>query len=275
LSTLQVNAYGQSAVGNVRADNQDAIRSFAPENETTLQTHGYLYAIADGLGGYEHGGIASTTALEAFFNTFYAGHPAKPSNNMRQGVQAANLAVYQTAQRLGARMGTTLTAINLVGNQLHLAHIGDCRVYLIRGRKSTCLTNDHTAVGELVRLRVLSVDKVRTHERRSVLEKCLGMQLFIQPDINQYTLQQDDYVILCSDGIWAHVQDAEFGEIALDIRDPEMISQTLMDLALSRESDDNVSATVIHIQQVAEPAAAASSSWGLTHLIRSKFMGRA
>jgi protein phosphatase len=273
LNSLQIAAYSQTDIGKVRVDNQDAIRSHAPENELTLQTHGYLYAVADGMGGYEHGGIASTAALETFFDTFYAGHPSKPSNNMRQGIQAANLAVYQQAQRMGARMGTTLTAINLIGNQLHIAHIGDSRVYLIRGRKSTCLTHDHTAVGELVRMKLLSPDKVRTHERRSVLEKCLGMQLFIQPDIIQYTLQQDDYLVLCTDGIWAHVEDHEFAEIALDIRTPELIGQTLLDLALSRNSDDNVSAMVVHIEQAAE-APVAASNWGLSSFIRSKFMGR-
>ena len=275
MSSLQIAAYGQSHVGNVRSDNQDAIRSYEPDTDMAIQTHGYVYAIADGMGGYEHGGVASSTALETFFTTFYAGHPSKSSRNMRQGIQAANLAVYQTAQRIGARMGTTLSAINLIDRQLHVAHIGDSRVYMVRGRKSTCLTNDHTAVGELVRLRVLSPDKVRTHERRSVLEKCLGMQLFVQPDINQYNVAEDDYFILCSDGVWAHVEDDEFAEITLDIRNPQRISQTLIDLALSRDSDDNVSAVVVHVKQLAESAMTVPSSWGLTNLIRSKFMGRA
>ncbi len=275
MNSLQIAAYGQSEVGKVRADNQDSIRSFEPDTDMALQTHGYLYAIADGLGGYEHGAVASTTALETFFTTFYAGHPSKSARNLRQGMQDANLAVYQTAQRLGARMGTTLTAVNLIDNQLHIAHIGDSRIYRVHGNKSTCLTNDHTAVGSLVRMKVLSPDKVRTHERRSVLEKCLGMQLFVQADINQYTLEQDDYFILCSDGVWAHVQDHEFGEIAQDIRNPEAISKALIDLALSRDSDDNVSVIVVHVQQVAARAAAPQSSWGLPNLIRNKLMGRA
>jgi len=275
MNSLQIAAYGQSHIGKVRADNQDAIRSYEPDNDMAIQTHGYVYAIADGMGGYEHGGVASSTALETFFTSFYAGHPSKSSRNMRQSVQAANLAVYQMAQRMGARMGTTLSAINLIDRQLHVAHIGDSRVYMVRGRKSTCLTNDHTAVGELVRLRVLSPDKVRTHERRSVLEKCLGMQLFIQPDINQYTVAEDDYFILCSDGVWAHVEDQEFAEITLDIRNPQRISDTLIDLALSRDSDDNVSAVVVHVKQLAEAAIAVPTSWGLTNLIRTKLMGKA
>jgi len=268
---LKLTAADKTDVGKQRDQNEDYAYKRVESSDNGDRG---LFIVADGMGGYEHGGVASTTALETFFDTFYAGHPSKPSNNMRQGIQAANLAVYQQAQRMGARMGTTLTAINLIGSQLHIAHIGDSRIYLIRGRKSTCLTNDHTAVGELVRMKILSPDKVRSHERRSVLEKCLGMQLFIQPDIIQHTLQQDDYLVLCTDGIWAHVEDHEFAEIALDIRAPELIGQTLLDLALSRNSDDNVSAMVIHVEQTAEAPVVAASNWGLSSFIRSKFMGR-
>jgi protein phosphatase len=273
----QTVVYGKSHVGIVRSDNQDSIRVYTADNPDKLQTHGHLYAIADGMGGYEHGGIASAQALETFFDSFYSGPPAKPGQNLRQGIQAANLAVYQSAQRLGARMGTTLSAVNLIGHQVHIAHIGDSRVYLVRGHKSLCLTKDHTAVGELVRMKILSPDKVRTHERRSILEKCLGMQLFIQPDISQYTLTQDDYLVLCTDGVWAHVEDDEFAHITHDVKTPEQISQTLIDLALERNSDDNVSAIVVHVETLASAPAMIQErrTWGLSQLLRGKLTGKA
>jgi len=276
MNAVQVAAYGHSHVGKVRSDNQDSIRVQALNNDNTLQSLGYLYAVADGMGGYEHGGVASAQALETFYDTFFRGHPSKPLQNLRGAVQAANLAVYQAAQRLGTRMGTTLSALNLVGNQLNLAHIGDSRVYLVRGRKATCLTNDHTSVGELVRMRILSPDKVRTHERRSVLEKCLGMQLFVQPDITQHTLAEDDYLILCTDGVWAYVEDDEFPQVVLSTGDPEQISHSLIDLAMNRDSDDNLSAVTIHIQQLTLEAATNGErrSWGLPQLIRGKLMGK-
>ncbi len=272
-----VTAHGLSDVGSVRESNQDSIRIQEPDDEQVLLEHGSLYGIADGMGGYEHGGVASTMALEAFFTTFYSGRPAKSAQTMRQAVDNANLAVYQAAQRYNARMGTTLSAINIIGHQLHLAHIGDSRVYLVRGRKATCLTNDHTSVGELVRMKLLSPDKVRTHERRSILEKCLGMQLFVQPDISTHVLNENDYVILCTDGVWAYVQDDEFAQVVRDVEAPEQIAQTLIDLALQRDSDDNVSAMAIHVRQLAPMPAVAGTErgWGLTSLLRNRLGGKA
>jgi protein phosphatase len=271
-----IAAHGQSHVGNIRSDNQDSIRLFDPHDDPSLQQHGALFGVADGMGGYEHGGIASALALETFFNTFYGGAALKSLQNMRQGIQTANVAVYQAAQRMGARMGTTLSAINVVGQQLYIAHIGDSRVYLVRGRKSVCLTNDHTAVGELVRMRVLSPDKVRTHERRSILQKSLGIQLFIQADVTSHPLRENDYLIICTDGVWAYIEDDEFAEIALDVKDPEQISHALTDLALQRESDDNVSALVIHAQQLAPvPAPSETGRPGFAQLLRGRLTGKA
>ncbi len=269
-------AHAYSHAGHVRPDNQDSTHISLPTDQRVLQSQGALFAIADGMGGYEHGGVASTLALETFAQTFYGSSSTRLPQTMRQSIEAANLAIYQAAQRMGARMGTTLSAASIVGNQLHLAHIGDSRVYLVRGRKPACLTNDHTAVGELVRLKVLSPDKVRTHERRSVLEKSLGIQLFVQPDISTHVVCEGDTLILCTDGVWAYVQDDEFARIARDASDPDRISQALIDLALERNSDDNVSALVVHVQRLApapavEPAGRRS---GLTQLIRAR-LGRA
>jgi len=76
------------------------------------------------------------------------------------------------------------------------------------------LTNDHTRVGELVRMHLLSPDKVRTHNQRSVLNKCLGLNLFIQPDIFEVQVQAGDKFIFCTDGIWSVIDDEEFGQMA-------------------------------------------------------------
>ncbi|HVZ16888.1 MAG TPA: protein phosphatase 2C domain-containing protein [Terriglobales bacterium] len=276
MSKSVIAAYGQSHTGNIRADNQDTIRWYEPEDEIALRDHGRLYGIADGMGGYEHGGVASALALETFFDTFYRGQPSKAQQNMRQGVQNANLAVFQTAQRMNARMGTTLSVVNIVGQQLYVAHVGDSRVYQIRGHKAVCLTNDHTAVGELVRMRVLSPDKVRTHERRSVLEKSLGIELFVQPDIAYHAINEGDYLVLCTDGVWAYVQDEEFAQLVADIGAPEQIGEALIHLALERKSDDNVSVVVVQALQLV-PAIAPSETGRLSfaHFFRGFLNGKA
>jgi protein phosphatase len=268
----QVIAYGDSQIGNVRKDNQDSIRVYEPDNDDVIRTHGYLYGIADGMGGYSHGEIASSVALQAFINNFYGGKPLKSPQNLRKAVQTANVAVYQEAQRLGmVRMGTTLSVVNIIGGELHIAHVGDSRVYQVRGRQSVCLTNDHTVVGELVRMRLLSPDKVRTHGQRSVLNRCLGIELFIQPDIYRFPVQADDYIILCTDGIWSVIQDDEFALIVSSIRQPDEINRTLIELALERESDDNVSAITVHIQQVT--ATQERTNRGFVQVVRDRFMG--
>ena len=249
----EIGSYSYTHVGKVREDNQDSLRLCNPVDELT-RTDGHLYAIADGMGGYAHGGVASSLALQTFFETFYAANGVSPSQKLRVGVQNANLSVYQTAQRLGAgRMGTTLTAVNIVGRNLHIAHVGDSRAYLIRDRKSKCLTNDHTRVGELVRMRVLSPEKVRTHSQRSMLDKCLGMELFVQPDIFRVPVHPGDIVVLCSDGVWATIEDDEFARLVLESKDPENLCRQIVELAMERESDDNLSIIVLFLNRLTTP----------------------
>lgn len=246
----EIVMHGLTHVGNVREDNQDAIRFCSPDEHLTAR-HGYLYAVADGMGGLEHGGIASALALETFFNTFYKTDGSSIPKKLREGVQVANLGVFQKARQLGvARMGTTLTAVDVMGHSLNIVHVGDSRAYLIRHDKASCLTNDHTRVGEMVRMKLLSPDKVRAHNQRSVLEKCLGVELFVQPDISQVTVQNGDVIILCTDGVWSVIEDAEFAGIVAEEKDPESVSQRIIDLAMSRKSDDNLSVVALFLRRL-------------------------
>src|SRR5512143_2958854 len=189
IPSQEIECSGLSHIGSVREDNQDAIRL---SGETPMADR-RLFALADGMGGYSHGGIASQVALETFFETFYGDTAAVVPRRLRRGIDAANLGVYQMAQRLGAvRMGTTLTAVTVVDQQLHVAHVGDSRAYLLRNRRAQCLTNDHTHVCDMVRMKVIPPDKGRTQAQRSILTKGLGLTLFVQPDITQVTLQDGD-----------------------------------------------------------------------------------
>ena len=246
----EIVMHGLTHVGNVREDNQDAIRFCSPDEHLTAR-HGYLYAVADGMGGLEHGGIASALALETFFNTFYKTDGSSIPKKLREGVQVANLGVFQKARQLGvARMGTTLTAVDVMGHSLNIVHVGDSRAYLVRHGKASCLTNDHTRVGEMVRMKLLSPDKVRAHNQRSVLEKCLGVELFVQPDISQVTVQNGDVIILCTDGVWSVIEDAEFAGIVAEEKDAESVSQRIIDLAMSRKSDDNLSVVALFLRRL-------------------------
>jgi protein phosphatase len=249
--SVEVSSYGLTHIGKVREDNQDAVRICDLNDDESISSVGYLFGVADGMGGLAYGGIASNTALETFFETFYSANGASPLQKFRVGIQNANLSVFQAAQRMGSgKMGTTLLVVNLIGHELYIGHIGDSRAYLIRNHKSKCLTNDHTQVGDLVKMRLLSPDKIRTHNHRSVLNKCLGLNLFVQPDIFKSTVQNDDVLILCTDGVWSVIEDEEFARITKKTNNPEELCREIVDLAMERDSDDNLSIVVLHLNHL-------------------------
>ena len=244
----QIESSGLSIVGPVREDNQDSIH--LPDNNPPSE-HGSLFAIADGMGGYAHGGVASNLALESFAATFAAQNGSPIPKAMQRGVEAANLKVYQKAQQLDAgRMGTTLTVAYVFGEMLYLIHVGDSRAYMIRDGCATCLTTDHTTVADMVRSKLISADKLRTHAQRSILTKSIGTTLFVQPDIVQQKLKEGDRLILCSDGLWSVIEDDEFAQIASGSDSVHQISQSLIDLALHHGTDDNVSVVVFHLHKL-------------------------
>ena len=245
----EIEGGGLSVVGPVREDNQDSIH--LPNGDQDV-VPGLLFAVADGMGGYAHGGVASMLALESFSNTLAAQRGAPIPKALQRGVENANLQVYQKAQKLQAgRMGTTLTAAYVFGELLYLAHVGDSRAYLIRDGRSTCLTADHTVVGDMVRSKLISHDKIRTHAQRSYLTKSLGTALFVQPDIIQQKLLEGDHLVLCSDGVWSVIEDDEFARIASEPSSVDLISRNLIDLALHHETDDNASVVVFHLRKLA------------------------
>ena len=251
----ELDTHALSHIGNVREDNQDALRS-----DVTADGLVRCYAVADGMGGYEHGGIASAAALETFMQTVvnWSGglqSAAQIDQAMRRAVQDANVAVYQEALRLHARMGTTLTAICVSGQWVHIAHVGDSRAYTIRDGQANCLTRDHTAVGELVRARVISADKVRGHAQRSVLNRAMGIGLIVQADLNRVPIYTGDVLLLCSDGLWASIEDEQIAALVNSETEAQAIADKLVSTALANGSDDNVSAWAICVRYAPESSA--------------------
>jgi serine/threonine protein phosphatase PrpC len=246
----EIEISGLSVVGPVREDNQDSIHLPDLENPAGL---GLLFALADGMGGYSHGGLASLMAVNTLSDVFIThNHNAPVRQVLRHGVERANLAVYQKAQQLGAgRMGTTLTAACLTGNILHLAHVGDSRAYLIRKGQAVCLSSDHTVVGDMVRSKLLSPDKIRTHAQRSILTKAIGVSLFVQPDITQHRLHDGDRLILCSDGVWSVIPDDDFARIGSESVSTKSITERLIDTAIRNDTDDNASVVTLQITRLA------------------------
>jgi protein phosphatase len=244
----EIESGGLSVIGPVREDNQDSIH--LPDGEHPIG-HGLLFAIADGMGGYAHGGMASLMALESLTDTLTSQNGGSVTRTLQRGVETANIRIYQKARQLDVgRMGTTLTAAYVLGDMLYLAHVGDSRAYLIRDGQAICLTDDHTAVGDMVRSKLISSDKIRTHAQRSVLTRSVGLDLFIQPDIIQQKLREGDRLILCSDGVWSVIEDEEFAHVASRSPSVNEVSRNLIDLALRYDTDDNASVVMFHLHKL-------------------------
>ena len=253
---LQLEATGLSDAGPNRELNEDAIGLFAPPDGLARERKGHLYVVADGLGGHKAGEVASALAVATLQEEYYS-----PSNHtriepaLRQAVQAANLRIHDLAQRNPEyrSMETTLTALAVAGAHAYIAHIGDCRVYLWRDGRLSQLTSDHSEAAELVRLRVLSPERVRDHPGRNVLTRTLGSRLIPRPDYLRQPVQPGDQLVLCSDGLWSEVDEPELAEV-LGEHPPAHACRELLDRALARDCADNVSVQVVKVLAV-EPQA--------------------
>jgi protein phosphatase len=250
---LELEAGGLTDAGPHRETNEDSIGNFAPSDPLALQRKGYLYVVADGLGGHNAGEVASSSAVAALAEEYYS-----PSNHtriepaLRQAVQAANLRIHELTQRNPEyrSMETTLSAVAIAGSQAYIAHIGDTRVYHWRAGRLNQLTADHSEAAELVRLRVLKPERVRDHPGRNVLTRTLGSRLIPRPDYVRQPVLPGDQFAMCSDGLWSEIEDPEIAQALAD-HDPTRACHELLQLALARDCLDNVSIQVVRVQAIA------------------------
>jgi protein phosphatase len=117
-------------------------------------------------------------------------------------------------------------------------------------------------------MRLLSPDKIRTHNQRSVLNRCLGLNLFVQPDIFKVPVQNGDIMILCTDGVWSVIEDEEFAHVTKKSGTPEELCKQLVDLAMERDSDDNLSIVVLQFNQLVSHIKEKSQSWSLQNILK-------
>lgn len=250
---LQVEATGLSEAGPHRETNEDSLGAFEPEAMPGVERRGYLYVVADGMGGHLAGEVASATAVSTLRDEYYAaGGHSRVEPALRRAVQAANLRVHTLGQQHAEyrSMGTTLTSVALVGDCGYIAHVGDSRAYHWRAGQLRLLTSDHSQAAELVRMRILKPEKVRDHPGRSVLTRTIGSALISRPDFLRQPLLAGDRFLLCSDGLWSEVEDAEMAAVIGDCP-PAEACRALMDLVLERGCPDNASVQIVHVLGVA------------------------
>jgi len=243
-----------SDVGRVRDHNEDYSGHIAPASEVEGRTHGWLFVVADGVGGEERGEVASQTAVE----TLMAGFRAAPRGEahtalMPRLVQSANTRIYELGRASspgGSRMATTVVACALRYDRAVVAHVGDSRCYLIRHGAALQITRDHTVVAEQVRMGLLSEREASEAETRHVLSRSLGNDLFVNVEIGDRQVHVGDVLLLCSDGLHGAVNSSELGEIVKWNPDVAIAARKLVDLANERDGGDNVSVQLIRVRDV-------------------------
>jgi PPM family protein phosphatase len=237
-------------VGRQRANNEDAYLLWEPKSDEEFRRKGRLAIVADGMGGYEGGQEASRIAVETVRLVYDRDFADSPQQALQSGLLAAhdNIQRYAVEHPEFQGMGTTCTALALVGHKLYSAHIGDSRLYLVRPDAITRLTRDHSYVGRLVESGIVSSEDAQSHPQRHILTAALGSGKEIAPDVseNPVQLETGDKVLLCTDGLWSVVSEPEIAK-AVRSNPPAQACQSLIDLALECGGPDNVTVVVLHI----------------------------
>ncbi len=145
-------------------------------------------------------------------------------------------------------MGTTATAIAIIGHQLYYAHVGDSRLYLVRGASISRLTHDHSYVGRLVENGVISAAEAEMHPQRHILTAALGAGPEILPEISPHpiALKTGDVLVLCTDGLWSLLSDIEIRTVVAGC-EPREACQTLIKMTKDRGGPDNITVQVLRI----------------------------
>jgi serine/threonine protein phosphatase PrpC len=216
--------------GKARDNNEDYSGHYQPATAAEGRSHGWLFALADGLGGHERGEVASRAAVEHLVAAF----PTAPENEplaalLARLVREANAHVYELAR--GSGMATTLVACAFRYDRAAVAHAGDSRCYLIRNGEARLLTKDH-ATG------------------RNVLTRSVGTDLFLNVETSEHQVLPGDLIALCCDGLHGAVPASEIAAIAGNGPKLDAAARALVDLANQRDGSDNISVQLIRVRSV-------------------------
>jgi serine/threonine protein phosphatase PrpC len=210
-----------------------------------------LWAVADGMGGHQAGDVASAMVVEALARVDAFGSGYHYLNAVGQALQEVNAALISQAAASGpgALIGSTVVALLVHDDHYACLWAGDSRAYLSRGGALTRISQDHSLVQEMIDAGTLTPEQSRTHRRANVITRAVGVAQPLVLDMLHAAVEPGDMFLLCSDGLTGVVEDVEI-EAVLRAGDPEPAAEALMQLALERGAQDNVTVVLIR----AEPA---------------------
>lgn len=264
MATDEILSAASSHVGKIRASNQDS---------GSVGRH--LYVVADGMGGHAGGDVASAVAVQHLFgidreySSVDEAREVLYRNILLAGEELTNTVV-EHPELTG--MGTTVSAMIRVKNQMVIAHIGDSRIYRLREGVLEQITTDHTFVQRLVESGRITPEEAAVHPRRSVLMRVLG-DVDVTPELDTHVVdtQPGDRWLLCSDGLSGYVSERDIAETLLTVDDVELACHKLITQSLSEGAPDNVTVVVVRVAEgtdispPAEPRMVGSAAGPLTY----------
>ena len=252
---LKIRYAGNTHVGMKRQHNEDNLCVMQEQN---------LYMVADGMGGHASGEVASAMAVETvkdfFLDTSKDADMTWPykmekgrayeENRLAAGIKLANLRIFETAAQNAAQrgMGTTLVALAFTGNTAYIGHVGDSRIYRLRGDDLTQATEDHSLLNDYIKMKDLTEQEIENFPHKNVIVRALGMKETVQVDVAHEEPQEGDIYMLCSDGLNGMITDADIQRIMIDCRtDLERMCNELIQAANDGGGNDNVTVVVVEI----------------------------
>jgi protein phosphatase len=239
--------------GSTRANNEDSLAAVTlnQAGEVGSQTIG-VYAVADGMGGQDAGEVASKLAVRTAVRQLM-GNVAEAGEDMPEhyrqwlegAVMLANRVVRKQAHEENTKMGTTLVMAVVVGNDVHIANVGDSRAYLISPTGLRQITHDQSLAQSLVDAGAITPEQAVNNPNRNILTQALGSQAEVTVDLFNETLEDNESLLLCSDGLWNTLGDQEIIHIVRSASTPQAACQALVDACNAKGALDNIAAVLV------------------------------
>lgn len=252
-STLKVVV--KTDLGNVRKNNEDAGTYIKIADENIARAKGCMLLVADGMGGHNAGEVASKIAMETISEEYFKkGSDADKEKALAKAFVAANKKIFSMSQTDESYkgMGTTCTVLVVAGQHVYFAHAGDSRAYILKGNTITQITEDHTYVQQLVNNGDITTAEAEVHPQRNVLINAMGTKPTLRVDTGKaaLTFNENDKLLLCSDGLYDYMSDAELAEAMQKNSLPE-IADYLIAEAKRRGGKDNITVALAQKNGVA------------------------
>ncbi|HEX3558339.1 MAG TPA: Stp1/IreP family PP2C-type Ser/Thr phosphatase [Pyrinomonadaceae bacterium] len=255
----EVAACVQTDVGCVREINEDSGRFVRPSDPEVLKEKGVLLVVADGMGGHSAGEVASGMAAELVPRLYFESK-GEAQDAFRKAVEEANRRIHAASLEDESKrgMGTTCTALVLLDGQAFAAHVGDSRLYMLRDGKVYLLTEDHSAVMEMVKLGLITMEQARHHEDKNVILRALGTTPEVEVSmLKPFSVRVGDQYLLCSDGLYDLVPDDEIERELSANHDIHAAGERLITLAKARGGHDNITVGIAAVMPAGAEAAEA------------------